>query len=86
MRFRAKKTFFSDETQSEYVEGLGYTASEEKLLKLAERWASVGDVEVLPEPSVDGVASGSGVVSTAPTAHRAQKKSQVPQQKRLQRK
>lgn len=44
-RFRAKQSFFSDETRSQYVEGLYYTSNDELEL-LVDRWVSEGKVEL----------------------------------------
>lgn len=45
-RFRALVDFYSDETQSHYVRGLGYTADNEKLARLVEQWLAAGKVEL----------------------------------------
>ena len=43
-RFTAIADFDSEETQSTYVKGLGYTVQNDKLAKLVERWISEGKV------------------------------------------
>ena len=45
-RFMALEDFYSEETQSHYVKGLGYTVQNDKLAKLVERWISEGKVEL----------------------------------------
>lgn len=40
--FTATEDFFSDETQSQYCEGLSYTARDQKLLDLATKWVDEG--------------------------------------------
>lgn len=44
MRFTAIETFRSEETGSEYISGLGYTARDEKLQQLVGQWIKQGKV------------------------------------------
>lgn len=57
-QFKAIQNFFSEETKSEYVEGLYYTAQSEPLLTLINTWASQGKIE-LTESGVSTI-SGRG--------------------------
>lgn len=50
MRFTATQDFFSEETKSQYVEGLSYTVRDEKLAALAKQWLKEGKI-TLAEPA-----------------------------------
>ena len=47
-RFTAKQDFFSPETKSQYVKGLGYTVDDgnDKLAGLVKQWLKEGKVEL----------------------------------------
>ena len=55
-RFIANETFFSDITNSEYVEGFSYSIQNEKLEKLVNEWIAEGKVKIVPD--VDATLSG----------------------------
>ena len=60
-RFTAVQDFFSDETQSQYVKGLGYTVQNERLGGLVERWNAEGKVELgggIAKMAAQGVVHG----------------------------
>lgn len=59
MRFTALQDFFSEETKSQYVKGLSYTArpQDEVLLSLVPKWVTEGRVQ-LGGPSAE--VSGKG--------------------------
>ena len=55
MRFTAVEDFFSDETQSQYVNGMSYAAADDRLRELVVKWIAEGKVcEGGPEASVTG--------------------------------
>ena len=52
--------FYSTETRSDYVEGLGYTATDERLLRLVEAWVARGLVKI---GRTNGQIAGHGTVT-----------------------
>lgn len=62
-RFTALQDFFSDDTQSQYAKGLGYTVQNERLGELVERWIAEGKVELgggAAKMAAQGVVHGDG--------------------------
>jgi hypothetical protein len=66
-RFTALEDFYSEETRSQYVKDLGYTANNPELEKLAEKWVREGKVRWggSQNPLQEGLQSGSARVSGA---------------------
>lgn len=64
MKFRALKTFYSEETKSGYVEGFFYTVrpGNDLLKGLVDEWLEEGVVEVIYADPDKGKVGGSGIV------------------------
>jgi len=55
-RFTALEDFWSDETQSGYVEGFSYTIGGDKLDRLVQQWLKEGKVQIGgPAAKVTGI-------------------------------
>ena len=52
--------FYSTETRSDYIEGLGYTATDERLQTLVAKWVAQGLVRI---GRVNGQIAGHGSVT-----------------------
>lgn len=50
-QFTALVDFFAEETQSQYVDGLSYTAAEQPLLGIVLQWAEEGKIELGGRPA-----------------------------------
>lgn len=55
LQFTALIDFWSDETQSQYAEGLSYTANTDRLQELVAEWAKEGKIQLsAPIARVEG--------------------------------